>query len=97
MQQLLNFTNVSRTRRHYSYIGELNTDKCYMINDQQYNRRLEFFLNTEDCEDEDLIPYKKLMYYYINPQDKQTEYLCVGLFLMFLAYMFVLLGSVTDK
>lgn len=95
--QALNNTILKRSRRHYSYVAELNTDKCSMILDTEYEKRLEFFQNTPDCIDEGLIPYKKLMYYYINPGSKTEEKFCLILYLLILMYVFVILGSVTDR
>lgn len=93
----LNYTIHKRSRRHYSYIGDLNTEKCGTIKDTPFQQRLEFFKNTEDCEDEELVPYKKLMYFYINPQSEAEEKACLVLYLLMLIYVFIILGSVTDR
>lgn len=99
LREALNLTNatLSRSRRHYSYVGELNEDKCATIRDTPYEKRVEFFLRTDDCEDEGVIPYKKLMYFYLNPQSKSAEIGYLFVYLLCLAYIFIILGTVTDK
>lgn len=97
LQDFHNTSVLNRTRRHYSYVGELNTEKCAAISDSDYDKRITFFQETEDCKDYDLIPYKKIMYYYLNPQSRSSEIGCLILFLLILVYVFIILGSVTDR
>lgn len=89
--------NLTRIKRHYSYILPIGDPKCSRLVNLKLEERCGYIKETSDCYESGVIKLKELLYCKLNPQNDYTHWFYISIFIIISILFFAILAKISDE
>lgn len=89
--------NLTRTKRHYSYILPIGDPKCSSLVNLKLEERCNYLKETADCFVTGNIKVKELLYCHLRPANNYIHWFYIALFIILSLILFGIVARIADK
>lgn len=89
--------NLTRIKRHYSYILPIADPKCSRLVNLQLSERCDYIRETADCYESGAMKFKEILYCQLNPQNNYTHWFYISIFIIISIFFFAIIARISDE